>query len=85
MYRIFRIISCVLAAAGAAATVFVFIYCDWWGFLALGLTLAFAGLMLLFKNLQEREELKKNPPPPVGDFITGKVRDEDTAERQTKE
>ena len=30
-------------------------------------------LTLLFKRKQEEKELKENPPPPVGDFITGKV------------
>ncbi len=28
---------------------------------------------LLCKRLQETEELKKNPPPMAGDFITGKA------------
>lgn len=35
--------------------------------------IAFAALMFLFKNKQEAEERKANPPAPEGDFITGRV------------
>ena len=78
MYRILRITCCILAVLGAAAAIFVFAYTHWlWGLLVVGLTLAFGGLMLLFKQLEEKEELKKNPPPPEGDFITGKATDKE--------
>lgn len=74
MFKILRIISCVLAAASAAVAVFILVYFGLWGLLPVGLCILFAALMFLFKNKQEREELKKNPPPPEGDFITGKVK-----------
>ena len=75
MYKTLRIIFSILAAACATVVIFVFVLCDWWwGFIPLGVGLLSAALMFLFKKLQEREELKKNPPPPRGDFITGKVK-----------
>ena len=78
MYKVLRIIFCVLAAVMAAGMVFVFIFApEWyWGVSALALAFVFAGLMILFKKLQEKKELKENPPPPKGDFITGKVKEE---------
>lgn len=73
MYKNLRIIFCILAAACAAVTIFIFVYFTLWGFIPLGGACIFALLMVLFKRKQESEELKKNPPPPTGDFITGKV------------
>ncbi len=74
MYKILRILFCILAVAMAAAAVFVFIYAGWlWGGLVVLLAFVFGALMVTFKQLQEKEELKKNPPPPKGDFITGKI------------
>ena len=61
----------------AAVMVFVFIYAGWkWGFLVLAVAFVCGALMVTFKQLQEKQERKKNPPPAQGDFITGKV-DED--------
>lgn len=77
MFKNLRILFCILSVACAAVTVFVFIYATYWGFLPLAGACIFAGLMYLFKNKQEAEESKKNPPPPSGDFITGKINDED--------
>lgn len=73
MYRNLRVLFCILAVICAAVCIFIFVYFGLWGLLPLGAGCAFAGLMFLFKNLQEREELKANPPAPVGDFITGKA------------
>lgn len=78
MYKILRIIFCILAVALAAAAIFVFVYADWvWGALVVMLALVFGALMVTFKQLQEKEERRKNPPPPEGDFITGKIKPED--------
>ena len=74
MFKVFRIIFSILAAGAAAAAIFVFVLVGWsWGLITVGLCLLFAALMFLFRNLQTRKELRDNPPPPVGDFITGKV------------
>lgn len=78
MYKILRIIFCVLTVALAAAAIFIFIYLGWlWGAMALLLAFVFGALMVTFKQLQEKQELKKNPPPPEGDFITGRVDNDD--------
>lgn len=74
MFKILRIISSVIAAAGAAVAIFIFAYFGLWGFLPVGLCVIFAALTFFFKRRQEEEEFKKNPPPPEGDFITGKVK-----------
>ena len=63
----------MVAVLAAAVTIFVFVYFKLWGLIPLGVGCLFAGLMFLFKRLQEREELKKNPPAPKGDFITGRI------------
>lgn len=74
MYKILRILFCILAVAAAAAAIFVFIYAGWlWGLLVVMAAFVFGALMVTFKQLQEKEERKKNPPPPQGDFITGRV------------
>ena len=74
MYKILRIVFCILSVICVAATIFVFTYFQWYGFIVLGGAIAFWLLMLLFKKLQEAKELKENPPPPEGDFITGPVK-----------
>lgn len=76
MYKALRIVFCLLAVACAAVTIFIFVYFNLWGFVPLGGAVVFALLMLYFKRLQEKDELKKNPPPPEGDFITGKVKND---------
>lgn len=78
MLKVLRIVFCVLAVAAAAVTVMIFIFFDLWGLLPLGLCVVFAAAMILCRNAQVREELKKNPPEPVGDFITGKVKSDDS-------
>ena len=78
MYKILRVVFCLLAVACAAVTLFIFIYFGMWGFVPLCLGVIFALLMFASKSRQESDELKKNPPPPTGDFITGRVnKDED--------
>lgn len=74
MYKNLRIIFCLLAVICAAVTVFIFVYFGWWGFVPLGAGCAFAALMVVCKNEQVKQERKNNPPPPEGDFITGKVK-----------
>lgn len=44
-----------------------------WGFICVAGAIVFFLLTLTFKRLQERQELKDNPPPPEGDFIIGRV------------
>ena len=73
MYKILRIVFCILAVTCVAATIFIFAYFSWFGFIPLGGAVLFGFLMVLFKNLQQAKEFKENPPPPVGDFITGPV------------
>lgn len=63
----------MIAALCAAACIFIFVYLGWaWGLICVGACLAFFALTLTFKSLQEREERKKNPPEPKGDYITGR-------------
>ena len=75
MYKILRIIFCILTVALAAGAIFVFIYAPsiWWGVATVVLAFVFGALMVTFKGLQEQQEKKKNPPPPQGDFIFGNV------------
>lgn len=74
MYKKLRIAFCILTVTLVAAAIFVFIYAGWlWGLLTVILALVFGALMVTFKGLQEKQERMDNPPPPVGDFITGKV------------
>lgn len=59
MFKILRIISCIIAALCVAACVFVFIYAGVvWGICALLAAVVFFVLTLLFKHLQEDEEKK---------------------------
>lgn len=74
MFKILRIICSVASALFAAACIFLFVYLGpVWGFSCVGVVILFFGLTVLFKNLQVKQELKDNPPPPSGDFITGRV------------
>lgn len=76
MYKVLRILFCVIAAALAAAAVFVFIYAGTlWGVATVILAFVAGALMVTFKQLQEKQERKQNPPPPQGDFIFGKAED----------
>ena len=79
MFKNLRIIFCILSVACVAATIFIFVYYLWWGFVPLGGALGFAGLMFLFKGMQERADKAATPPTPTptGDFITGKVENKD--------
>lgn len=74
MYKILRIVFCPLAVAVCAAAIFIFVYLGWkWGLVSVAAAVVFGALMFLFKRLQENKELKDNPPPSQGDFITGKT------------
>lgn len=77
MFKVMRIIFSVLAAAAAACAVMIFIFFDLWGLIPVGLCIAFAAGMFICKFAQEKAELKKNPPAPEGDFITGRVEKKD--------
>ena len=78
VFKVLRIIFCILTVALAAAAIFVFIYAGiLWGVATVILAFVFGALMATFKGLQEIEEKKKNPPPPQGDFIFGKIDDSD--------
>lgn len=85
MYKILRILFCILTVILAAAAVFVFIYAGWvWGAMVIALAFVFGALMVTFKQLQEKEERKKNPPPHQGDFIFGKVSEENKNDNNDK-
>lgn len=59
MYKILRIICCVIAALCVAACVFIFIYLGVvWGICSIVGAGAFFALTVLFKNLQEDQEKK---------------------------
>lgn len=73
MYKALRIIFCIVSVIAAASAVFVIAYFNWWGLIPVAVCIVCASLMFLFKRLQENRELKENPPPPEGDFITGRV------------
>jgi uncharacterized protein YneF (UPF0154 family) len=74
MYKILRIICSIIAALCLAGCVFVFVYLGLlWGLICLIAAGLLFCLTLFFKNKQEEQEAKDNPPPPVGDFITGRV------------
>ena len=80
MYKILRIAFCILSVLCVAVTIFIFAYFGLFGFIPLGGAVVFGFLMVLFKNLQQAKELKDNPPPPEGDFITGPVKKDDDKE-----
>lgn len=85
MYKVLRILFCILAAALAAAAVFVFIYAGTlWGVMVVILAFVSGALMVTFKQLQEKEEKKKNPPPPQGDFIFGKISEDENKNDELK-
>ena len=78
IFKVLRIIFCILTVALAAAVIFIFIYAGvWWGIATVVLAFVFGALMVTFKGLQEKEVRKKNPPPPQGDFIVGKIETND--------
>ena len=82
MYKALRIVFSILAAAAAAAAIFVFVFVGWvWGLVTVAVCIAFGVAMFLCKRAQERKELKENPPAPIGDFITGPVKSDDTEEK----
>ena len=83
LYKVLRIVFCALTVALAAAMIFVFIYAGWlWGVLTLVVAFVCGALMVTFKNLQEKEERKKNPPPPQGDFIFGRVGEDNNEDKK---
>ena len=55
MYKVLRIVFCILAVICAAVTVFIFAYFKLWGFVPLCGAAAFAMLMFVCKGGQERE------------------------------
>ena len=74
MYKILRIISCIVAVALTAACPFVFLYAgNTPGIICIGAILVCFFAMLTFKKFQEDKEGIKDEKPLVGDYITGKV------------
>ena len=72
MYRVMRIIFCIVAVLLAAAAIFVFVYAGWvWGIIVVLGAAVCGALMVTFKNLQDKQERAENPPPKQGDFING--------------
>lgn len=64
MYKILRIICCVIAALFLVACVFVFVYLGvMWGLCTVVGAAAFFALTILFKSLQEDYEKKNKPAP----------------------
>lgn len=73
VYKVLRIICCLLAALSAAAALFIFVYLGWlWGIACVACAVGFSLLMILFKGLQERKDNKGKPKEEIGDFITPK-------------
>ncbi len=74
MFKVLRMICGILSAVIVAGAIFIFVYLGWvWGVVAICAAALLFGLCVLFKNLQTKQEEKQNPPPAVGDFITGAV------------
>lgn len=71
MYKILRIIFCILSAICVIPTFFLFAWLDFgWGMLGVAAILLFFTLTVLFKNLQAKKDFKENPPQPTqGDFF----------------
>ncbi|MCM1546063.1 MAG: hypothetical protein NC033_03395 [Clostridiales bacterium] len=65
MYKILRIICCIICALLLAACVFVFVYAGTiWGICSVVAAAAFFALTILFKSLQEDYDKKNNPATP---------------------
>lgn len=63
MYKVLRIICCIICALLLAACVFVFVYAGTvWGITALVGAAAFFALTMLFRSLQ-RDYEQKHPTP----------------------
>lgn len=78
MYKILRIICCIIAALALAACVFVFVYAGWvWGIADIVGAGAFFALTVLFKRLQEDEEAK-NEPKKADPFLSDENKDDGT-------
>lgn len=86
-FKVLRIISCVIAAACAAACVPMFIWFEspFWGLITVLVGVIFFVLMILFKHLQENAEIEDKPETPRGDFITGPVKSDDPSKPQTND
>ena len=60
MYKILRIICCVVSALCLAACVFIFVYTNVvWGICSVVAAAAFFALTLMFKGLQKDQEKKQ--------------------------
>lgn len=79
MYKVLRIVCCVICALLLAACVFVFVYLGTvWGIVTVVAAAAFFALTMLFKGLQEDYE-KKHPSQsdaPSSDLTTKTTTDE---------
>ena len=84
LFKILRIVFCLLTVILAAVAIFVFVYAPsiWWGIATVVLAFIFGALMTTFKGLQEQEARKKNPPPAQGDFIFGKIGEDNDSDKK---
>lgn len=75
MYKKLRIICSIVAALLAAACPFIFLYVgNSWGICSIVGILTFFGLTITFKRFQEEKEgTSESEAPKTGDYITGKV------------
>lgn len=68
MYKILRIICCIIAALCVAACIFVFIYAGTvWGICTLLGAVVFFALTVLFKRYQEDAERREDKPSAQAD------------------
>ena len=68
MYKILRIICCIIAALILAACIFIFVYLGViWGICSVVAAAAFFALTILFKGLQEDYEKKHTSEQPPED------------------
>ncbi len=85
MYKNLRILFTVLSALCVLPVVFLGIYAGiLWALLCALAAAAFFGLAALCKHLQERQEEKKTPPAPVGDFFSPLPRPDDAPAEENK-
>lgn len=88
MYKILRIICCVICALILAACVFLFVYLGtFWGLISLLCAAIFFALTLLFKGLQEDYDKKhphNDPAEPTVTTMTETPEDNENTDDKTE-